>query len=275
MTGVFINYRSADGRIAAEAIFRELAANFGPEHVFLDKQAILPGVAYPAKIRSWIHEQCSVMAAVIGPDWLGAQDDDGNQLLSRPRDWVHDEIADALVLGLPVLPVPIYDTPLPAAEDLPPAIAGLVTRQAMRIRRFDEDDDMRILIHCIKALDPGLAGKAQEATPDGTPAWVAAVSDILQRSAAQIYSVAYKPEIAAPLIRLTQALGGATASTASMLGHMPDRKAAAILEAMDRRKALLILRAMDPSRRGLIMEHLPAGIRYLTDSADYAGSDDT
>jgi Mg/Co/Ni transporter MgtE len=96
----------------------------------------------------------------------------------------------------------------------------------------------------------------------------------LQRGGAQIYSVAYKPEIAAPLIRLTQALGGTTASAASMLGHMPDQKAAAILEAMDRRNTLLILREMDPSRRGLIMEHLPASIRYLAASAAYAGTDD-
>jgi hypothetical protein len=54
VTGVFVNYRSADEPIAAEAIYRDLAANFGPENIFLDKQAILPGVPYPSKIRTWI-----------------------------------------------------------------------------------------------------------------------------------------------------------------------------------------------------------------------------
>ncbi len=225
VTGIFINYRSADGRIAAETIFRDLAANFGPENVFLDKQVILPGVAYPGKIRSWIHEHCSVMIAVIG-------------------HWVHDEIADALT----------------------------VTRQGMRIRHFDEYDDMRNLIRCIEALDPGLAADRRTPKQPDSPAWAARTSDFIYRSAAQVYSIAYKPEIGASLIRLTQALGGFTAGAASILQHIPHRKAAATLEAMDRRNALLILREMEPANRRLILDHLPADIRYAMAADDYTGS---
>jgi hypothetical protein len=189
MTGVFINYRSADGRIAAEAIYRDLAANFGPENVFLDKQDILPGVAYPGKIRSWIHERCSVMLAVLGPGWLDARDDSGTRLLFRPHDWVHDEIADALALGVPVLPVPVYNAPLPAVNDLPDTIARLVTRNEMRIRHFDQYDDMKALIRCVEALDPSLIPGRCEAGNSDMPPWADRTSDFLYRSAAHVYSI--------------------------------------------------------------------------------------
>jgi hypothetical protein len=87
VTGIFVNYRSSDARTAAEAIYRDLAAAFGAGYVFLDKQAISPGVPYPAKIRTWIRDHCSVMIAVIGPGWLDAADADGNRLLFRQKDW--------------------------------------------------------------------------------------------------------------------------------------------------------------------------------------------
>jgi TIR domain-containing protein len=272
MAGVFVNYRSADGRLAAEAIFRDLAANFGPENIFLDRQAILPGVPYPSKIRTWIQETCSVMIAVIGPDWLNTQDGNGKQMLFRPHDWVHDEIADALALGLPVIPVPIFETPLPAATDLPEGIAGLVSREEIRIRHFDRYDDMRELVNCIGVLDPHLAEGGRTVTSTSPPTWVARTSDSLYQGAAQIYSIAYKAEIGAALIKLTQVLGGTTAGAASVISHIPDRKAAAILESMERSKALLILRQMDPRKRRLIMEHMSSDIRYLMAADDYNGS---
>jgi hypothetical protein len=274
MAGVFVNYRFVDGRLAAEVIFRDLAATLGPENVFPDKQAILPGVAYPRKIRTWIHERCSVMVAVIGPGWLSARDENGIRLLDRPRDWVHDEIADALALGLPVLPVPIYDTPLPAAEDLPTDIAYLVSRQAVRVQNFDNEYDVRSLIQCVLALDPGLAEGGAATQRANSPAWVTNVSVFLSRGAAQIYNIAYKPEIAAPLIRLTQALHGSPDTTASVLGHMPARKAAAILEAMGESRAVPILRSMDTYQRGLIMQHLPARIRYSMAADDFTPEED-
>jgi len=110
-------------------------------------------------------------------------------------------------------------------------------------------------------------------TPDTAPKWVARTSGWLHWTAAQVYSIAYKPEIAAPLIRLTQAIGGDTASTASVLGRMPDsRKAAAILEAMGRHNALPILRAMDASQRALIMPYLAPEFRCNIAADDHGGS---
>jgi hypothetical protein len=273
MAGVFVNYRSADGRLAAEAIFRDLAANFGPESIFLDRQAILPGVPYPSKIRTWIQQTCSVMIAVIGPGWLNTEDDNGKKMLFRPHDWVHDEIADALALGLPVIPVPIFETPLPAATDLPESIAGLVSREEIRIRHFDRYDDMRELVNCIGVLDPHLAEGGRTVTSTSLPTWVTRTSDSLYQGAAQIYSIAYKAEIGAALIKLTQVFGGTTAGAASVISHIPDRKAAAILESMERSKALLILREMDSRKRRLIMEHMSSDIRYLMAADDYNGSE--
>lgn len=269
MSGVFINYRSADGRVAAEAIYRDLAANFGAENVFLDKQAIMPGVPYPTKIRTWIHERCSVMIAVIGPDWLSVDDGAGTKLLFRPGDWVHDEIADALALGLPVLPVPIYDTPLPDVADLPKAIKGLITREEVRIRSFDEYREVQNLVHCIEALDPDLGMSQGRGALSDLPVWAQRTSDFIYQSTAQVYKTVYGAGLSAALLRLTQSLGGSTSGAASVLSYMSDRRAAAILEDMPAGRVISIWREIDPRKKRGIMDHLPAEIRYQIEKADY------
>jgi hypothetical protein len=119
---------------------------------------------------------------------------------------------------------------------------------------------------------PEVSEGGRTVTSTSPPTWVTRTSDSLYQGAAQIYSIAYKAEIGATLIKLTQVLGGTTAGAASVISRIPDRKAAAILESMERSKALLILREMDSRKRRPVMEHMSSDIRYLMAADDYNGS---
>lgn len=74
MAGVFINYRTGDGAVAAVLLDEELKDVFGPENVFRDRRTTPPGVHFPPEL--WRHlENCGVLLVLIGPNWLSVRDE--------------------------------------------------------------------------------------------------------------------------------------------------------------------------------------------------------
>lgn len=154
---IFINYRSCDEPFAALFIDKRLAEHFGPEQVFRDARTIRPGTHFPTEIGHAL-QQCRVLLVVIGSRWL-RQGPDRVRLIDQPTDYVRIEIAHGLHRrGVVVVPVLVGDTPMPAANDLPADIAGLASRQYLRLRVRDADYDASRLIDELVALlaDAGL-----------------------------------------------------------------------------------------------------------------------
>jgi hypothetical protein len=161
MAGVFINYRVVDQPLGASAIYAKLEEWFGADRVFLDCESIRPGEHYPTRLRTAL-EGADALVAVIGPNWLTVIDDETRERrIHRERDWVRWEIATALDLGIPVLPVLLKDTPedaqMPAAADLPANIRPLSTRQFARISHLHLGADIDRLIGDLVRLAPALA----------------------------------------------------------------------------------------------------------------------
>jgi hypothetical protein len=169
MGGVFINYRIKDEPYGAAGIFSELASRFGSEQVFRDSDSLWPADHYPTVIREKLRSS-EVVLAIIGPGWLNFTDDTGQRLLDRERDWVRDEIAEALLLGITVIPVLLHDTgPLPV-EDLPRSIAKLAALQVCRIHYSTYRDDIERLTKAIMERAPRLAIPQMFEKPAGPPA---------------------------------------------------------------------------------------------------------
>jgi TIR domain len=154
--GVFINYRGEDSDTAAALIDRELTARFGSDRVFLDNRSVLAGVDFVEELLGRLRA-CSVLLVVIGPRWLTLTDATGQRRIDDPADWVRREIAEALGLGLRVIPVLTGNVRLPAAADLPESIAGLSRRQYVPLRRRYTAIDLAFLIERIIEGDPELA----------------------------------------------------------------------------------------------------------------------
>lgn len=132
MTGIFISYRQADAKAWAISLRDDLAAFFGDDQVFLDKDALHAG--------NW-HEQiqdalnlCKVVLVVIGPRWLTIADEQNRSRIQLDDDVHHQEVALALSRSdLTVIPVLVDDAPMPRAEQLPPDLQKLSEQQARKI----------------------------------------------------------------------------------------------------------------------------------------------
>jgi len=157
--GVFISYRREDSSHLAGRLYDRLADRFGEGQVFMDVDAIEPGVDFAEEINRAV-EACMVLAAVIGPNWLTATDERGHRRLDDPDDFVRLEIEAALARGVRVIPVLAEGALVPRRQDLPESLAGLARRNAFLIRHESFRSDARRLVTAIErflAPAPGTA----------------------------------------------------------------------------------------------------------------------
>ncbi|WP_157254534.1 toll/interleukin-1 receptor domain-containing protein [Nonomuraea typhae] len=156
MAGIFINYRGTDSAWAV-LLDRVLSERFGPDKVFRASRSIRPSEDFIEKILDSIHRS-SVLIAVVGPEWLDAGSGDGRRYLDDRADWVRREIAEALAVGIPVIPVLVGDAPRLVAHRLPKAIAQLARCQYLRLHHRNADYDMARLTDELRRLVPELSG---------------------------------------------------------------------------------------------------------------------
>ena len=101
MTGrIFINYRRGDDQAAAGRLYDRLLQHFDREQLFMDVDAIEPGVDFVKSLDEQV-AACIAFIAVIGPRWLNARNNDGNPRLDNPTDYVRVEIEFGAQAGHP------------------------------------------------------------------------------------------------------------------------------------------------------------------------------
>jgi TIR domain len=142
MTGIFINYRRDDAPGVAGRLYDHLAKSFSRRDLFIDVDAIKPGLDFVKQLDTQV-SQCDVLLALIGPHWLKAEDEQGGQRLQGDRDYVRIEIAAALKRDIPVIPVLINGADMPVEDELPEDLKSLSRRHALELRhtRFAADAD--------------------------------------------------------------------------------------------------------------------------------------
>jgi hypothetical protein len=111
----------------------KLQQHFGEDSVFFDVHTIPLGVDFREYIENAVGK-CDVLIAIIGDQWLGAVDGQGNRRLDDPSDFVRIEIESALKRSIPVIPVLVDKVEMPSAKDLPQSIQSLVFRNATELR---------------------------------------------------------------------------------------------------------------------------------------------
>jgi ankyrin repeat protein len=140
MPTVFISYRRDDTAGSAGRIYDRLVYRFGRERVYRDVDSGQPGEDFVETIARKV-EECDVLLAMIGPDWLRAVDETGGWRLAKEDDLVRVEIATALDRGIRVIPIVLEGAKMPRAGDLPSSLAKLAHRNAVEVRdtHFDQD----------------------------------------------------------------------------------------------------------------------------------------
>ena len=142
---IFICYRREETAAFAGWLSDVLKNHLGAGQVFKDVDAIQPGDDFVDAIATAVGS-CAVLLALIGDRWLTITDKEGRHRLDDPEDYVRLEIGAALERGVRVIPVLVEGALMPRADQLPPPLAGLVRRQALKLTADRFGDEVRRLL---------------------------------------------------------------------------------------------------------------------------------
>ena len=145
---IFISYRRSDEPGYVRALVSDLRHTFGGQHIFLDMETIEGGVDFAATIERALADS-EVLLAVIGPEWMTAADETGELRLHDPEDFVALEIATALNLDVPVIPVLVKDAPIPERKRLPDRLQTLASLQVVVMSHDRWEEDIHNLVSAI------------------------------------------------------------------------------------------------------------------------------
>ena len=165
MTRIFISYRRDDSAGHAGRIYDHLMTHFGQGQVFMDVDAIGPGVDFVKVVQEAVGA-CDCLIAVIGTEWLTASDstETGGRRLDDPEDLVRVEIATALERGISVMPVLVQGAVMPRSTDLPQDLKELANRNALELNDTRFRSDVERLRQAIDPLSEGLRVERRLAT---------------------------------------------------------------------------------------------------------------
>lgn len=163
MSRIFVSYRRDDAAGHAGRLYDQLREDFGDDSVFMDVDAIEPGVDFAERIERAV-ESADVFIAVVGRNWASVTDAAGRRRLDDPDDYVRREVAAALGRPITVVPVLVGGATMPAAGELPAELAHLTRRNALVLSDLDWHSGARRLV---AALEKDLS--ARERPPEPPP----------------------------------------------------------------------------------------------------------
>jgi hypothetical protein len=149
--GIFVSYRRQESGDFAGRLYDRLTDRFGEGQVFIDVDAIEPGVDFAEEISRAV-SACQVLLAVIGPNWLTATDERGRRRLDDPDDIVRLEVEAALARDVRVIPILTGGAVMPGRHDLPESLASLARRNALVIRHESFRSDAIRLVTAIERV---------------------------------------------------------------------------------------------------------------------------
>jgi hypothetical protein len=163
---IFISYRRDDTAGYARSVYDELATHFGKSRVFIDIDTIQPGDEFTEVVANALND-CDVLLALIGPDWLARRSWLRRTRLADPNDFVRQEIATAIERGIPIIPVLLRGGEMPDHKALPPILRKLPNWQAFELSDQRWSSDMSVLKRRIESC--GAIKRRRVPVPDPTP----------------------------------------------------------------------------------------------------------
>lgn len=145
MRQIFISYRRDDASAYAGRLYDKLTSHFGEGRIFMDIDSIPFGTDFTEVLKDKLLVSNTALV-VIGKSWLLAKDENGNQRIHDPKDFVRLEVAEAIRQNMFIVPVLVGGANMPRPDELPQDIALLSRRQAIEItdRRFRADVEQLI-----------------------------------------------------------------------------------------------------------------------------------
>jgi len=155
---IFIGYRRRDSQGFAGRITDDLIDCFGVNQVFRDDD-IPEGSDFTVVLEKAL-STCSVLIAVVGPNWLGRVD--GLSRLHQPNDWVRQELEAALKRGIWVQPILVGNASMPSSKDVPDSLVSFTKIQAVKMSDRSWERDLDRLVKLLNRRIPSLTVISRE-----------------------------------------------------------------------------------------------------------------
>jgi uncharacterized protein (TIGR02594 family) len=171
MPRLSISYRRSDSEAITGRIFDRLISHYGRKSVFRDVDNVPVGVDFRSHIQD-VLQKSDILLAVVGPNWRGPRSNSPARI-EEDNDQVRIELETALKKGIPVIPVLVGRSEIPAPSDLPDSLKPFSYRNAVRIdpgQDFDHHVD-----RLIRETDSILKGKKPRLRPFAVAGIAAAV----------------------------------------------------------------------------------------------------
>lgn len=173
---IFVSYRRDDDPNGAARIRDALTARFGRQSVFMDVDDLLAGLRFDEELAKAL-AACDVFLAVIGPRWMDLLK---AKAASGDRDYVREEIAEALKRKIVVIPVRIGREgqlpALPRVDELTPEIRDLVHYQKHDVSYEQFGRDANALVDAITAVRRRLLPERPRVAPAVPWGWIGATA---------------------------------------------------------------------------------------------------
>jgi TIR domain len=166
---IFINYRRGDTTTNASRLCEWLGERYGEEQVFMDVDAIEPGLDWARAIESAVGS-ADLVLAMIGNDWLPEL----KRRSADQDDFMRYELETALSReDIRVIPVLVEGAKMPPPAELPESLSSLTRRQAFEIRderfRFDKEELFRRVDRVLESKGVVVPRAEPAAQPNGEP----------------------------------------------------------------------------------------------------------
>ena len=158
---VFISYRRHDDPGFTGRLHDHLIGRYGPENVFLDVDAIPPGVEFEALLTDWIN-QSDVLLVMIGKDWLREGSPNSGRRIDNPADFVRKEIEAALAAGISILPVLVNGAVFPPPEAMPASLKPLARWNAIQLTHGQFRSDVARLMAALDSILKNASARRQQ-----------------------------------------------------------------------------------------------------------------
>ncbi len=155
MGGIFLSYRRADSQDIVGRVYDRLKEHFPADRLFRDLDSLPLGRPFPLALEESI-ARADVTLVVIGPKWVSVTDTRGMRRLDDPEDFVRREVEQSMSNNLPVIPVLVSNTIMPASEDLPQSLRPLIYYHGISVRPdpdFHRDMD-RLIARLLTLVSP-------------------------------------------------------------------------------------------------------------------------
>ncbi len=147
MSKIFISYRRSDSRSITGRILDRLKMHFKTEEVFMDVEAIPPGVNFLDYTNQRL-AGAEIFIPIIGKTWaksLKTREVDTN-------DFVRIEVEQALERKIPILPILVEGAKMPKITELPASVAKIVYYNSIEVRPDpDFENDANKLVNALKS----------------------------------------------------------------------------------------------------------------------------